>query len=58
MKRGYAKLLYNQRNKKDETIMSVIERLFGEHLISSLTRQQNRELSTRRITYNIQTCID
>jgi hypothetical protein len=29
MKRGYTKLLYNQRNK-DETIMSVIKRLFGE----------------------------
>ena len=29
MKRGYSKLLYNQRNK-DETIMSVIKRLFGE----------------------------
>src|SRR5437763_2583694 len=29
MKRGYSKLLYNQRNNKDETIMSVIKRLFG-----------------------------
>jgi hypothetical protein len=28
MKRGYTKVLYNQRNK-DETIMSVIKRLFG-----------------------------
>jgi hypothetical protein len=36
MKRGYSKLLYNQRNK-DETIMSVIKRLFGEHLMSRLT---------------------
>ena len=44
MKRGYSKMLYNQRNKKDETIMSVIKRLFGEHIISRLTRTQNREL--------------
>ena len=52
MKRGYSKLLYNHRNK-DETIMSVIKRLFGEHLMSSLTRTQNRELSFRCITYNM-----
>ena len=44
MKCGYSKLLYNQRNK-DETIMSVIKRLFGEHLMSRLTRMQNRDLS-------------
>ena len=52
MKRGYSKLLYNQRNN-DETIMSVIKRLFGEHLMSRLTRTQNRELSFRCITYNM-----
>ena len=52
MKRGYSKLLYNQRNK-DETIVSVIKRLFGEHLMSRLTRTQNRELSFRCITYNM-----
>ncbi len=52
MKRGYSKLLYNQRNK-DETIISVIKRLFGEHLMSRLTRMQNRELSFRCITYNM-----
>ena len=52
MKRGYSKLLYNQRNK-DETIMSVIKRLFGEYLMSRLTRTQNRELSFRCITYNM-----
>jgi hypothetical protein len=52
MKRGYSKLLYNQRNK-DETIISVIKRLFGEHLMSRLTRTQNRELSFRCITYNM-----
>jgi hypothetical protein len=52
MKRGYSKLLYNQRNK-DETIMSVIKRLFGEHLMSRLTRTQNKELSFRCITYNM-----
>jgi hypothetical protein len=52
MKRGYSKLLYNQRNK-DETIVSVIKRLFGEHLTSRLTRTQNRELVFRCITYNM-----
>jgi hypothetical protein len=52
MKRNYSKLLYNQRNK-DETIVSVIKRLFGEHLMSRLTRTQNRELSFRCITYNM-----
>jgi Transposase DDE domain len=52
MKRGYSKLLYNQRNK-DETIMSVMKRLFGEHLMSRLIRTQNRELSFRCITYNM-----
>ena len=52
MKRGYSRLLYNQRNK-DETIVSVLKRLFGEHLMSRLTRTQNRELSFRCITYNM-----
>ena len=35
MKRGYPKILYNQRNK-EETIVSVIKRLFGEHISSRL----------------------
>ena len=52
MKRGYSELLYNQRNN-DETIMSVIKRLFGEHLMSRLTRIQSMELSFRCITYNM-----
>src|SRR5690348_5401898 len=52
MKRGYPKVLYNQRNK-DETIVSVIKRLFGEHLMSRSIRTQNRELSFRCITYNM-----
>ena len=52
MKRGYSTLLYNQRNK-DETIISVMKRLFGEHLMSRLIRTQNRELSFRCITYNM-----
>jgi hypothetical protein len=51
MKRGYSKLLYNQRNK-NETIVSVIKRLFGEHIRSRLVRTQNRELSLRCIAYN------
>jgi hypothetical protein len=50
MKRNYSKLLYNQRNK-DETIIS-IKRLFGEHLMSRLTRTRNRELSFRCILQN------
>ena len=44
--------MYNQRNK-DETIMSVIKRLFGEHVTSRLVRTQNRELSFRCIAYNM-----
>ena len=52
MKRGYFKLSYNQRNNKDETIMSVIKRLFGERVTSRLIRTQNRELSFRCIAYN------
>jgi len=35
MKRGYCKALYNQRNR-DETIISVIKRLFGKHITSRL----------------------
>ena len=53
MKRGYTKLLYNQLNKKNETIMSVIKRLFGEYVTSRLAKTQNRELSFRCITYNM-----
>jgi hypothetical protein len=51
MKRGCSKLLYNQRNK-DETILSVIKRLFGEHITSKLVTQ-NRELCLRCIAYNM-----
>ena len=52
MKRGYSKILYYQRNK-DETIISVIKRLFGEQITSRLVRTQNRELSFRCIAYNM-----
>ena len=52
MKRGCNKILYNQRNK-DETIVSVIKRLFGEHITSKLIRMQNRELTFRCIAYNV-----
>jgi hypothetical protein len=45
--------LYNQRNK-DETIVSVIKRLFGEHISSRLIRMQNREVTFRCIRYNLQ----
>ena len=34
-------------------MMSVIKRQFGEHLMSKLIRTQNRELSSRCITYNM-----
>jgi hypothetical protein len=37
MKHGYSKLLYSQRNK-DETIVSMIKRLFGEHITSRLVK--------------------
>jgi hypothetical protein len=52
MKRGYSKILYHQRNK-NETIISVMKRLFGEQITSRLIRTQNRELSFRCIAYNI-----
>ena len=52
MKRGYTKTLYHQRNK-DETIVSVIKRLFGEHIRSRHVITQNRELSLRCIAYNM-----
>ncbi len=51
MKQVYNKILYNQCNK-DETIVSVIKRLFGEHITSRLIRTQNRELRFRCIAYN------
>ena len=41
LRNRYRKLPYNQRNKY-ETIMSVIKRLFGEHIQSRLTRIQKR----------------
>jgi hypothetical protein len=42
MKRGYSKLLYNQRNK-NETILSVIKRLFGEHIPSRLVGKNTEQ---------------
>ena len=41
MKRGYSRILYNQRNK-DETIVSVIKRLFREHIIQINTNEEQR----------------
>ena len=43
----------SETRRKDETIMSIIKRLFGEHLMSRLTRTQNRELSFKCIDYNM-----
>jgi len=42
MKHGYSKLSYNQRNK-DETIFSVIKRLFGEHITSRLVGKHTEQ---------------
>ena len=53
MKCGYPKLLYHQERNKDETIISVIKRLFGEHVTSRSVKTQNRELSFRCIAYNM-----
>jgi hypothetical protein len=39
--------------EKDETIISVIKRLFGEQITSRLVRTQNKELSLRCIAYNM-----
>ena len=58
MKRGYSIMLYNQRNKKDEIIMSVIKRVFGEYVTSKVVKTQNRELSFRCITYNMHRLIN
>ena len=52
MKRVYNKILYHQRNK-DETIVSVIKSLFGDHITSRIIRMQNRELAFRCIAYNV-----
>ena len=51
MKRGYSK--YCTIKEKDETIISVIKRLFGEQITSRLVRTQNKELSLRCIAYNM-----
>ncbi len=52
MKRRFYKHLYCQRNK-NETILSVIKRMFGEHVTSRLVRMQNRELEFRVMAYNM-----
>ena len=53
MKRGYNKILYNQRNK-NETILSVIKRtVWRIHITSRLIIMQNRELTIRYIAYNV-----
>jgi NADH:ubiquinone oxidoreductase subunit D len=46
MKRGIPGMLYYQRNK-NETIMSVIKRIFGEYVTSRLVRTQKWEISFR-----------
>ena len=52
MKKRFYKQLYYQRNK-NETTLSVIKRMFGEHVTSRLVKMQNRELTFRVIAYNM-----
>ncbi len=55
MKQCFHKELYNQRNK-NETVLSVIKRMFGEYITSRRARAQNRELAFRCIAYNMNRC--
>ncbi len=50
MKRRFYTRLYHQRNK-NETILSVIKRMFGEHIVSRLVEMQNGELMFKAIAY-------
>lgn len=52
MKQRFHTELYHQRNK-NETVLSVIKRMFGEHVSSRRVRAQNRELAFRCIAYNM-----
>ena len=52
MERRFYTRLYHQRNK-NETILSVVKRMFGEHILSRSVRMQNRELFFRVIAYNM-----
>ena len=49
-KRRFYTRLYHQRNK-NESILSVIKTMFGEHVISRLVKMQNGELMFRVIAY-------
>jgi len=55
MKQCFHKELYNQRSK-NETVLSVIKRMFGEHITSRRIGAQNRELAFRCIAYNMHRC--
>jgi hypothetical protein len=50
-KRGYRKEDYNKRNM-DETVFSVMKRLFGEDVKSRKTAMQNKEMILKMIAYN------
>ena len=52
MERRFYKELYCQSNK-NETILSVVKRMFGEYILSRSVRMQNRELFFRVIAYNM-----
>ena len=51
MKKGHSLKKYHQRSK-NETVFSVIKRLFGESINSRLVGMQNKELILRQIAYN------
>lgn len=55
MKQCFHRELYNQRNK-NETVLSVIKRMFGEYIASRRIAAQNRELTFRCIAYNMHRC--
>ena len=52
MKRRFYTSLYHQRNK-NETILSVVKRMFCEHTASRLVMMQNMDLMFRVIAYNM-----
>jgi hypothetical protein len=55
MKSGFDNKLYHQyhQRNKNETVMSVIKRMFGEYVRARNVKMQNRELIFRVIAYNM-----
>ena len=52
MKRRFYNQLYHQRNR-NETILSVIKRMSGDHMASGMVKMQNRELMFGVIACNM-----